>query len=67
MNNTEKTIIFVPRTAGLGTYHLSEAEVERLLDALEGDCAEIAPRTGIYTISSLDKVADAYHNLSMKE
>lgn len=67
MSNTEKTIIFVPRTAGLETYNLSEADTKRLLDALKGDCAEIAPGTGIYTVSSLDKVAEAYHYLLVKE
>lgn len=67
MSNTEKNIIFVPNTAGLETYNLSNTDAERLLDALEGDCVELAPGTGIYKVSSLDKVYNAYHHLLVKE
>lgn len=66
MSNT-KNIIFVPQAADLATYNLSVDDANRLLDALDGDCVEVAPGTGVYTVSSIDKVAEAYNYLIVKE
>lgn len=66
MNNT-KSIVFVPRDAEVKTYNLSTNDAKKLLYALKDDCVEVEPGTGVYTVSDLDKVAEAYHYLLVKK
>lgn len=66
MSNTT-SIIFVPQDTEVKTYNLSSNDAEKLLDALKDDCVEVEPKTGVYKVSNLNKIAEVYHYLLVKE
>lgn len=58
-----KTFIFVPQTAELAIYKLTESELIALLSSLPGGFVEVEAGTGVYKVNDLSQLTETYSSL----